>query len=213
MYICQMEQLNRQLACGFEIMEQVHGMDILCNERRGDNLRFCIQASNPKIQCIADCNDKTLADAIESMFSLNTENAILTWNYISIPLSYKYDISYMMEDILVLLNALQSRKNGELTIHWLPDTFRCDWTARWTIKELSIWSQWERTVGNLEILLNGSPSISLNKDDFIKEWKSILGIIINGFRKTGYDAEKIRGMKRLIEQYESIDGNGILYRD
>lgn len=96
------------------------------------------------------------------------------WNYISIPLSYKYDISYMMEDILLLLYALQYREKGELTIHWLPDTFRCGWIVRWDREKLNIQSQWENTVGHLERLLNEKPNISLKKDDFIKEWKSIL---------------------------------------
>lgn len=187
-------------------------MAILCNKGRGDNLSFYIQAGNPMIQCIADRNDKSLADAIESMFLLNTESAVLMWNHISIPLSYKYDISYMMEDILMLLNMLQSREKGELTICWLPDTFRCDWTIRWDTEELSIHSRWENTVGNLERLLNERPNISLKKDDFIKEWKSILGIVISGLKKCGYDVKEIKGMKQLIEQYKGIIGNGILYK-
>lgn len=190
-----------------------HNIDILCNKGRGDNLSFYIQASNPKWYCAVDCNDKTLADAIESMFMLNTENAILMWNYISVPLSYKYDISYMIEDILILLNALQNRENGELTIHWLPDTFRCDWIIRWDTKKLDIQSQWENTVGDLERLLNKSPNISLLKNDFIREWKSILGIIITSLKSCGYDTRKIKGMKQLIEQYKGIKGNGILYEE
>lgn len=175
-------------------------------------MSFYIQSGNPMIQCIANCNDKSLADAIESMFPLNTESAVLMWNHISIPLSYKYDISYMMEDILVLLNMLQSREKGELTICWLPDTFRCDWTIRWDAEELNIHSRWENTVGNLEMLLNERPTISLKKDDFIKEWKSILGIVITGLNKCGYDVKEIKGMKQLIEQYKGIIGNGILYK-
>lgn len=94
-------------------------------------MSFYIQASNPRTNSIANPNDKTLADAIETIFLLNTESAILMWNYISVPLSYKYDISYMIEDILLLLDALRSRENGEMTIHWLPDTFRCNWTVQW----------------------------------------------------------------------------------
>lgn len=175
------------------------------------NLNFYIQACNPKTQCIADCNDETLADAIESAFPLKTEDAILIWNHICIPLSYKYDISYMMDDILVLLNMLQSREKGELTIHWLPDTFRCDWTMKWNAERLDIQSQWGNIVGNLEMLLNEKSHISLKKEDFIKEWKSILKIVIAGLKKYGYTVDKIKNMKQLIEQYNNISGDGILY--
>ena len=178
-------------------------LGILYGEERGVDLSVYIQAGNPKTQHIINRNDKTLADAIESIFPLHTENAIMMWNYICIPLSYKYDISYMMDDILILLKALQSSESGKLTIHWLPDTFRCDWTIRWDTDKVDIHSQWESTVGHLEILLNDKPDISLEKDDFIKEWKSILGIVIAGLEICGYDAEEIRGMRRLIEQYRN----------
>lgn len=194
-------------------MGQVRDMAILCNKGRGDNLSFYIQAGNPMMQCIVDYSDKFLADAIESIFLLNTENAILMWNYISIPLSYKYDISYMMGDILKMLNVLQSKEKGELTIHWLPDTFRCDWTIWWDTKKINIHSHWENTVGHLEMLLNEKPNISLKKDDFIKEWKSILGIVISGLEKCGYDEKDIQGMKQLVKQYKGIIGNGMLYNN
>ena len=176
-------------------------------------MNFYIQTSNPKTRCMADCNDKTLAEAIESIFLLNTESAILMWNHIGIPLSYKYDISYMMDDILILLNSLQSRERGELAIQWLPDTFRCDWTIRWDMEKLDIQSRWENTVGHLEALLNERPNIALKKEDFIREWKSILGIVITSLRNYGYDVKGIKGMKQLIKQYEGISGNGILYKE
>lgn len=176
-------------------------------------MRFYIQSSSPRSRCVADQDDETLAEAIESMFLLNTENAILIWDHISIPLSYKYDISYMMEDILILLNKLQDRTNGELTIHWLPDTFRCDQTFRWGSESLHIHSHWENTVGHLETLLNECPDLSLDKMDFIREWKSILGTVIAGLKKCGYEEKKIKGMDLLLKLYKSIKGDGILYRE
>ena len=94
-------------------MVLVHGMDIQCHKEGGDGLNFYIQASNPRFQDSINIYDESLSDAIESVFPLNTENAILVWNYISIPLSYKYDISYMIEDILQLLDELQNIGNCE----------------------------------------------------------------------------------------------------
>lgn len=193
-------------------MVRERGMGIPCNSGRGGKMNFYIQASNPKSQYQADDNDKTLSEAIETTFLLNTENAILMWNYISIPLSYKYDISYMMEDILEILNNLQNKEKGEIIIHWLPDTFRSDWIIRWEKEKLEIYTQWESTVGNLEKLLNEKPNISLLKNHFIREWKSILGIVIKGLRNCGYDTKKIINMNQLIEQYRAIKEFGILYK-
>ena len=155
--------------------------------------------------------DKTLSDAIESSFLLNTENAILVWNHINIPLSYKYDISYMMEDLLKLLQCLQERDSGEMVIHWLPDTFRCDWSFVWNQGQLAMQSQWGCTVGHLETLLNSNSDISISVKDFISEWKEILYIVINGLKKCGYNENQIEGMRNLLEQYNRIKESGVLY--
>lgn len=172
---------------------------------------FYIQACNPKCQNNRNLNDVNLADAIESAFPLKTENAILVWNYISIPLSYKYDISYMMDDILRILDKLQSKEMGELIIHWLPDTFRCDWKIKWDLQTVHIQANWENVVGELQDLLNKKNTVTLPKESFINEWKNLLGIVVNGLKGCGYNEENISGINQLIEQYERIRGKGILY--
>ena len=58
-------------------------------------MNFYIQASNPRA-LKPSFIEENLSAAIESVFPMNTENAILFWNHIAIPLSYKYDISYMV---------------------------------------------------------------------------------------------------------------------
>lgn len=179
----------------------------------GNNLNFCIQASNPRFHCIANPNDETLSEAIESAFPLRTENVILRWNYISIPLSYKYDISYMVEDILRLIDFMQSSDVGKMVIHWLPDTFRCDWLVEWRDDEVQICSKWECTVGHLETLLNEKNSVSLSLSDFISEWKEVLAVLISALGRCGYNASKISGMTELIERYQKINTSGIMYKD
>lgn len=178
----------------------------------GNYLSFYIQASNPKLQCEMEFNNDSLSDAIENIFPLNTENALLVWNYISIPLSYKYDISYMMEDVLDLLFDLQEMQSGKKIIHWLPGTFRCNWTVSWENGQLEIESYWECTVGHLEGLLNEKPVITLSIEEFISEWKEVLHTIIKGLKHCGYNEQKIGGMRKLLERYASIKEFGILYK-
>lgn len=174
---------------------------------------FSIQASNPRFRTIMNPDDECLAEAIESIFPLNTENVILTWNCISVPLSYKYDISYMVNDILLLLSVIQKEDIGKMTIQWLPDTFRCDWLIQWNIDEVQIDSHWECTVGHLEDILNQRKHISLLKSDFVNEWKEVLGVVIKGLECCGYHKSKIKYMNELTEQYEQIKMSGVLYRD
>lgn len=194
-------------------MVRAHGMDILCLRRRLLNLNFCLQASNPRLESVENINEVCLSEAIESIFPLYTENVIMTWNYINISLSYKYDISYMIDDILKLICTLQKESDGKMIIHWLPDTFRCDWIIEWSNQKIKIYSQWECTIGHLENILNEKNSICLSIRDFVCEWKAVLGVIIRGLSKCGCTESKINDMRKLIEQYENIKEFGLLYRE
>ena len=174
---------------------------------------FCIQASNPKNYFIVDSKDECISDAIETIFPLNTENAILMWNHICIPLSYKYDISYMIEDVLTLINSILCNDFGNMKLHWLPDTFRSDWIIMWRDGMIHINSHWESTVGNLETILNCNNSISLPIVDFLGEWKQILFLLVSSLKKSGYDENKLRGMSKLINICERIEQFGTLYKE
>ena len=134
-------------------------------------MNFVIQASKPRISGEYNLGDRDISEAIETIFPMNTESAILQWNCISIPLSYKYDISYMIWDILNLLEQLQTEPQGMMMIQWLPDTFRVDWKIVWKDNQMTIKSYWESVVGGLEELLNQKPVISLKIDNFLYEWK------------------------------------------
>lgn len=213
-------------------MEQGLGMGIQCNKEskwdliiiisnlpelleikrvKGTIMNFCIQASTPSYCKTINLNDKCLSEAIESVFPLYTENAIMMWNHISIPLSYKYDISYMINDIIKLIGNLQDEISGKIVIHWLPDTFRCDWKVEWAEGMLCICSDWECTVGHLEKILNYQNSITMSVTDFINEWKQLLDIVITGLKYVGYDKIEIEGMNELFKQFDRISGIGILY--
>lgn len=163
-------------------------------------MAFSIQASNPTFLKIFNAEDKSLSDAVESIFPMNTENAVLVWNSISIPLSYKYDIAYMLDDLVGLLGALHRQARGEMTIHWLPDTFRSDWALRWHDGEIEIRAHWDCTVGHLETLLNEHGTVSLTTEEFESEWREVLRIVIRGLENAGYDAGQIAGMEALLTQ-------------
>lgn len=178
----------------------------------GYSMSFFIQASNPRFNDTLDTEDKVLSEAIESVFPLNTENAILTWNYICIPLSYKYDISYMIDDILCLLQDIETNNYGKKTIQWLPDTFRCNWLIEWCDDKIQIVSVWENVVGNFQGILNEKNKVSLSVTDFVSEWKEVLAVVIRGLECCGYNIYQINDMNLLLEVYKKINCSGILYR-
>ena len=141
--ICQMVLHNQRLECGLEIMVLVHGMDIQCHKEGGDGLNFYIQASNPRFQDSINIYDESLSDAIESVFPLNTENAILVWNYISKWSAENMEIQSKWEGTVGHLeNILNQKSNMQLS------------------KTLFI-SEWKRVLG---IVITGLKSCGYSED-------------------------------------------------
>lgn len=173
---------------------------------------FYIQTGNPSITNIYNSEDNKLFEAMESVFPLITESAFLVWNNICIPLSYKYDLSYMIDDILIILSLIQNQNEGKQLIHWLPDTFRCDWSVEWSNEKIKIESFWECTTGHLESMLNMCNTVTLLTSEFLYEWKGILKNIIDALDSCGYKEEQICNLKRLRDIYENIGGSGYLYQ-
>jgi hypothetical protein len=58
-----------------------------------------------------DESDSTLSDAAQTVFPLE-ERAFLNWNELTLPLSYKYDISLMLEDIVEMVLAVGKTGSG-----------------------------------------------------------------------------------------------------
>jgi hypothetical protein len=172
---------------------------------------FWIQASCPRCTGFFDGEDQNLSNAIETIFPMMTEKAVMVWKSIYIPLCYKYDISYMIDDILYILEKLRSNSSGEISLHWASDTFANVWNISWSDEQMEINSQWGSVLGHTEQLLTTKGAITLSKKSFRSEWKRVLFNIISGLRESGYEEGSLSGMSRLIAEYNAIDGEGVLY--
>ena len=176
-------------------------------------MHFFILSSNPYIANKTNADDNKLSEAIESIFPMDTEELILFWNHVGIPLSYKYDISYMIDDILMILQHLQSEEKGELLIHWLPDTFRADWKLEWSGEMISINANWESLKGDLQEVLVNSKKVEVLKSEFMNEWKMLLKILISALERNGYHQLIKNQYNKLVKIFKNIQGYGILYQN
>lgn len=174
---------------------------------------FYIQASNPIYDSTIDENDRKLMEVIETIYPMRTESAIMVWNYISIPLSYKYDISYMINDIIKVLQELMTKQEGILKINWLPDTFRCQWLIKWKEDIIEVNSLWNSVVGDISDNLNRVPSISMNKWDFVNEWERVFYNIGLALKECGYNKENLEDMGRFNQICTMFTSRGILYQN
>jgi hypothetical protein len=175
-------------------------------------MKFGIQVSNPKFSGLKDPEDKTLDECIETSFLFNTETAFIVWLGVFIPLHYKYTISTILLDILMMLQVLFDKQDGDLDITWPSNDFNAQWNMSWQGNSLTINAQWVSVIGKTENLLNNLGALKLSKSEFIGEWKPLLEMIIVGLNKCGYNESNVRNFKKLKEIHSRIEGTGLLYK-
>ena len=172
---------------------------------------FYIQASCPQRIEIFNETDSNLWDAIESIYPLYCESAFIMWKGIAISLSYKYDISIIMDDILYMLTLLQKEERHSYAVQWPSNTFNHIWELDWKNNELTIHSEWHDLPSSLEEILSENNKIMVDKIQFIREWKKVLSIIKNDLTECGYSSKQIEGLDKLKLIEENVDEFGILY--
>lgn len=174
---------------------------------------FWIQASNPSSVDVTSEDASTLEEAIESIFPRETEDAILVWSNVYIPLSYKYDLSTIVVDVLNMLQQLLASEDGEWSVEWPSNTFAMRWQLTWKGEQLSIRiSNLRSVVGDTEALLIQRPELVLNRAEFLREWKSVLDTITLSLKSAGYTVTQIPELVRLASVAATIHGKGRLYR-
>jgi hypothetical protein len=177
------------------------------------NYRFAVQASNPRSLAAFNADDQSLSDAIQTVFPLEAEYALIVWNWVYIPLSYRYDISMMVEDLIDLVELMLSDENGRRIIQWPSNTFASTWNVEWSNGTTTVNAEWSCVLGETESVLATKPTILLRTADFIGEWKRLLEIIVGALAAAGYTPEHLVGMRRLNDLVSRISHYGILYRD
>lgn len=176
-------------------------------------MEFSIQASNPRISRNFDSEDETLDECIETCFCFESERAFLEWNTVFIPLSYKYCISKIIQDSILMIENLLDDESGTYFVAWPSNEFRSNWSMSWTGDQLSIESQWESVIGDVEDLLNSRKVLTLKKEKFIFEWKKLFETVLENLLRCGYSESDIHGIKYLRRVSSRINNFGILYSE
>jgi hypothetical protein len=172
---------------------------------------FIIQASRPRMLRGGAIGETTMAEAIESVFPLMTEDSFLLWNWIPIRLSYKYDWSDIMDDVVPLLATMQSQSEGECTAQWPSTTFMATWSMRWNSLTTTIVAEWQSVGGDVLPLLVANPEVIVPTREFMAEWKRPLEVIVQALDEAGYSDSTVPGFAALRAIVEGIEEYGMLY--
>ena len=112
----------------------------------------------------------------------------------------------------MILEEISQQASGTLTNQWPSDDFSSTWDMTWDVKSIDIRAQWESVLGGTEALLNTRPIVNVGKDDFVSEWKQVLGVALRALTEAGYTDDRLIDLARLRRVYESIREPGVLYR-
>lgn len=148
---------------------------------------FRIDPGDPRPCCVAGGFADDLGDAIQIAFPLETADARVIWCGTSLPLSYKYDVSVIMEDVIGMLEWCHGRNAGRLQVNFGSDTFNADWALQLGTDSVVVTAQWNSVVGDCEKRLNESPLVMIGRSDFSDDWLRVVRRAVDGV-----DAARIR---------------------
>lgn len=161
---------------------------------------FKVQISNPKINNVFNPEDTNLEEAIESIFPLENEYAFIIWDNIFIPLSYKYDVSTIINDVITLVDELETNINGEIEIHWASNNFAAVWEISYNKDIVWLSSKWNDVLGKgIKETLNVNSNIQVDKHSFIEQWKLLLSTVCFSLVKCGYNNSNLIDFRMLDE--------------
>jgi hypothetical protein len=155
---------------------------------------FALKLVMPASVAARDESDATLSDAVQTVFPLE-ERAFLEWNGLTMPLSYKYDISLMLEDIVEMVLVVGKTESGVFQVDWPSSGFPFRWTLRWDASEVEVHAQARHEPGAVD--LTGHERLRVERGSFVGAWQALLGTVLSCREGAGYDSLQINGLSRL----------------
>ena len=164
---------------------------------------FRIEVRNPIVLVKPNMECEDLRDAIEEIFPMETEDAVIFWNGIPVLLSYKYDICILIDDILPMLESLQSNMSGQYSICFPSNSFRVDWEFEWQNGFLKIDSFWHEIKGD-KAQLNKHAGLKIELSSFLTEWEPLLQKIISSLELSQVIIKDHKDFTRLCQIKDDI---------
>lgn len=159
--------------------------------------RFSLDPSEPVCTSSFDPADENLSEMIQTIFPLDTADAVLTFGDDSFALNYKYDISLMIDDLLELILAITSIQPGKRTIAFATSGFPYQWDVEWDGANIQIRSE---PLDKSRDLPNPLDAIVTSIDFFLDQWRPMFRLINSAAVKSGYNVIGFPRGEWLLEQ-------------
>ncbi|MDM8550337.1 hypothetical protein QUF72_09675 [Desulfobacterales bacterium HSG2] len=151
---------------------------------------FLIHPGNPAWTEPENPVAEDLSEAIEAVFPMETEDAVMMWGSQAVSVSYKYDMSVIVEDVIFMLEFLRRRNSGEETVFFSSDTFNAEWLVKWGDERLFIYPTWNSVAGNKCAELNALGAMKVSVSHFVGQWAMVLEKIHEAILMSGVNLEE-----------------------
>ena len=175
-------------------------------------MSFVIQAGVPGTLDKVDHEDRGVEEAMETIFALDSERMILFWFGVPIALGYKYDVSAMIPDLLLLIEDMDSRREGRYEIAWTTNAMQSVWRFEWAGGKCVIDPAWKHVGLGLESILRETGKVVCSSREFVAEWVRPLRITRDALRDSDLYS-KMPDFGRIERVLGSYKDEGVLYRD
>jgi hypothetical protein len=175
-------------------------------------MSFVIQVGNPIVLDRHTVVAADVADALQRIFPMDTEAAILIWNRVPVRLSYKYDVSVIIDDVLPMIDAVLSSPSGAYQAGWGSNSFNGRWTLHWGAGSIALYATWLSVTGDYEDLLTSRSSLTIARNAFLREWQSLLSTVARALERSGIQITDQAGRQTLERIAAALPGPGVLYQ-
>ncbi len=159
-----------------------------------------LDPSHPLSTWSFDPADENLAEMIQTIFPLDTDDAVLNWGGVSFALNYKYDVSLMIQDLLELSVAISLNQKGKQGISFVTTGFPYHWDVEWGNAHIRI-----RAFANDPSSTNAKSIdvIETSIDYFLDLWRPMFQLIHAAAVQSGYDVNRFPSGECLLRQNPS----------
>lgn len=125
-----------------------------------------------------------VAQAIERTFAFPDHGISMQWSGHEITVPYAYGVSDILEDVLGMLEALDT-ETGEYAFAFTtnePDGLDADWRLHWDGDRLTVDADWRGAREGIGSALTENPRILVSKREFVASWRTLLAFLLNTMR-------------------------------
>lgn len=153
-----------------------------------DNI-FYIDLNNP-IYVLPRGTGFDLTGIFSCCFDYPSNDFLLYWNGIKMIFSYKYEVAYMVRDIMDMLDALLDSKTTETVANFGMIGFHAQWYIKKENTRITIKSQWHQVPRQGDVKkLAGHSILDIETVDFLFEWNKLLELMIKIIKDSGITIE------------------------